>query len=808
MRLVYAWVAAAILITCSSALGQGSVYYVDSKVKLKELNPQVGRGLSFSRPVLLYDPADINSYGFYIATNSVAGVDDDAIIRSAHTDTYSWVRIDTVPLASDSVKGKFRLFSAPSDPNDPVGYDKEDTDALIDALPVSLDEQADVDASAGTTNQFLIKRNVAGVTQYTPVTPRMIDAAALYGVDMTGATDSTARLQHAIDSHKTVFLPSGTVTISNTITLYTDTKLIGAGRDEVTITNSNSSVFAFVLSTSTDTPLSDVDSNFILEGVTIGSKNGLRINTTSDFAARHPIKGVAIRHVSFLGSYGSGEDADYETDDVPTIAELQAFGTGLQFVKVFDADVRNCLFQRLGIGTYLFGSDINTFENNRYNVNANHVYTTRDTSTGTWGYGNKWINSDILQNKRVRGVWIEDNRHTLIQGNYFENHNYGSSLYLYTTNDIGTKIFANRFDNTGNATPAIDINPKHSFQYSGNTWNVSTPLSTFLIGSNSWAQTAPSQIMASFRDNGPETGHPVINYPQVVTNQVDPYLFSAMNPQQVGGSGGASWPWNVSSATGRHAIQTSTGNLIVSFYPLISDRAFRVDFTARDISGAAADYAEIKYFGTSTNTLLSETIGFTDTNEVQTISRWIELPASEIADGRLQIEFLNDRAELERIRLTPVSGSESVIQGAQTFYPRAGSPAMTLSGRSAAYAFDPTAFEDVSGVLQVPRDWKAVKLRLLYANPSTTAADILWAIYWDERSVADDLTTSGSGYELLTSDAGTTADLLRVTAYTAIIDIDPSKLQFVRIARGGSDARDTLNASDAELIAVEILRYE
>lgn len=794
--------------TCISVSGQGNVYYVDSKVKLKELNPLIGRGLSFSRPVLMVDPSDLNASGLYVATNSVAGVDDVNVIRSAHTDTYSWVKVDTVPLATDSVYGKFRLFSPAADPDDPVGYDKTDTDALIDALPVSLDEQSDVDASGGTTNQFLAKMNVGGEVKYMPITPRMIDAAVFYNVDVTGATDSTARLQHAIDTHKTVYLPAGTITISNSVTLYPYTKLIGAGRDEVTITNSNSSVFAFVMNTSTDTPLADVDSNFILEGVTIGSKFGLRINTTNDFAARHPIKGVTIRHVSFLGSYGSGEDADYETSDVPTFAELYAFGVGLQFVKVFDADVRNCLFQRLGIGNYLFGSDINTFGNNRFNANANHVYTTRDVTTGTWGYGNKWINSDILQNKRVRGIWIEDNRHTLIQGNYFEDHNYGSSTYLYTTNDIGTKIFANRFDNTGNSTPAIDINPKHSFQYENNTWNASTPLSTFLIGSNSWAQAATSQIMASFRDNGPETGHPVINYPQVVTNRLDPYLFSAMNPQQIAGAGGASWPWNVSSVTGRHAIQTSTGNLIVSFYPLISDRAFRVDFTARDISGAAVDYAEIKYFGTSTNTLLSETIGFTDTNEVQTISRWIELPASEVADGRLQVEFLNDRAELERIRLTPVSGTESVLQGAYTFYPRAGAPSMTLSGRSAAYAFDPAAFEDVSGVLQLPRDWTAVKLRLLYANPSTTAADILWAIYWDERSVADDLTTSGTGYELLTSDAGTTADLLRATAWTPIIDIDSAKMQAVRIARGGTDARDTLNASDAELIAVEILRYE
>ena len=440
-----------------------------------------------------------------------------------------------------------------------------------------------------------------------------IFSSAVYGLTKakpvwfraTGDTDDTVSIQRAVDSMSSVgdLMLARAYVISSSIAIGPHTRLIGAGRALTSVTQTNNSVPAFVL----QAPPGEYNASLLIQDMTINAKMAVKVNvdrTTSDITtlSQGILKGGVVQRVTFNGTYTSGGDVNAMTAAIPTTDELLGYGYGVQLAKCFDWDIHDCFFNGLGIGAYIYGSDVNKLTNNRFSYNARAVHIGFDTPSNM-GSSNQLDHNEYIEQFRYGHVTISGGRHNSIDGNsYFESY-WQSACYIYTINDIDTQIGVVRFDDStayadggsgkgslangynGTTTPFLDLAPAYGMIVSndrmqpgpfyGSTAIISGQTNHMvpaygLIRSTYWNGGA-APVLATVVGNSPifplngsvvdGVLRPNVRCPQVQYGEYDPLKISAYNPPPtVGGAGYVTaYPWYFDPTIADFALTSVNG---------------------------------------------------------------------------------------------------------------------------------------------------------------------------------------------------------------------------------------------------------
>jgi hypothetical protein len=231
-----------------------------------------------------------------------------------------------------------------------------------------------------------------------------------FGADPTGATDSRAAIQNAVNAAKEVLFPPGEYLVSSSINVPNGTWLTGVGGfqntassriSKINFTGTSGWAFQFV----TPANLSIFYGDFSVKGLMINSLNIATADTggcllfgntdTANFLTYGYIGRVNIDQCWFTGNDKS---------------------IGVYFVKVFDSTIANSYFAGFNYGTWLYGSDINKITQNRFLFNVTHI---RATTDGSFGGGLKIEHNDILT-CIYANIWLEGVFGAQLLDNYIE----------------------------------------------------------------------------------------------------------------------------------------------------------------------------------------------------------------------------------------------------------------------------------------------------------------------------------------------------------------------------------------------------
>ena len=222
------------------------------------------------------------------------------------------------------------------------------------------------------------------------------------GVDPTGATDSYAGFQNAVNSGKgTVFVPPGIYTISEPIQVPFGVCVIGAGPQSTKVVNPNVGGGCFWNTGSTN-PYSQI-------GPTI-----CNLSLSADYPVLMNLPSVTL-------AGGSGSPALQQVDVSKNVFIPRVSGTGIaiQLVKCFDSRVMfNQINPHFAIGLFLFGSDISNISNNRFWACAN--FSILELAANYFGSQNEIRNNDILPSD-ASAIGIKSaGYHPRVYDNYIE----------------------------------------------------------------------------------------------------------------------------------------------------------------------------------------------------------------------------------------------------------------------------------------------------------------------------------------------------------------------------------------------------
>ncbi|HEU4699995.1 MAG TPA: glycosyl hydrolase family 28-related protein [Gemmatimonadales bacterium] len=486
-----------------------------------------------------------------------------------------------------------------------------------------------------------------------------------YGAVGDGVHDDAPNIQAALNAGPgTIFFPAGTYLVGSTLTLALNQQLVGASvsgsgvvgatlQATAALNTANGYVLQYQ---SALTGTRDEDAGLEVRELTIAGKNGLQLNRSGDYATvfsqQAHIKSVRLQHVTFLGAYGSSVDPNYDKPTAPTQAELDGYGVGFRAAKLFDSVIDQCRFEDFGCAVRFDGCDINTIRDCRMSSNARHFYS---YAHDTYGSQNRLEHNDLLAGHRVGHVYLDAARWHTISDNYFET--YGpAGTYIKTAADLGTLIYANRFDNPakdGSAPTALSFDPAYGLRVVYNRWNPSAPTAPVEVLHTNWAVSQP--VLGVWKDN--IDNMPVPNAPAVLSSEFNPYVFSPYNlglAQELGGVVTSAFPFVQSLALGRWAVRSDVSSLLFSF-PLRDQghRSFLLRYTGRRLTPAGG-YHLVSYLEGGTSVpLVSGYLGFTGTPTVETRTEQITLPSTARLTGAIHIELVTTEVEYAQVELVP-----------------------------------------------------------------------------------------------------------------------------------------------------------
>lgn len=492
-----------------------------------------------------------------------------------------------------------------------------------------------------TSSGLRYKRHYEGVIQ-----------AEWFGVRADGTTDNYTVLNlisKTFPSGITIMLPVGNITWSGTWSINPYMKLIAQGRGATTLTNTNDGVYAIECLTILMNSPYDVNASLHLEGFTLVSKYGIRLNRPGDFATVFNklghIKKPTILNVDFVGKYGLKGNIDPNAvSDIPIVeSDLEAYGVGLKLIKVFGGTYQNLRFQNFGTCASLDGCDINLFNTCRFEGSGRHIYS---YGHNTYGSQTLYLNCEWMHCLRVGGFYTVNTQFEHIQGGYFECYT-KAAQYIKTENDRETLIEGARFDNTRQTnTPIFSFAPTYGLMVHSNRYNPNAYAQIISFDNKYYTSSMP--VLAQFSDNA--ITFPPVNHAGVLTGHYLPGRISPTNYTVLYGVGANSWPFKT-GVGGRPAFQTTTSSIFVQFdaqRPL-SD-SLRLAIMVRKI-GSQPGYLKVKWGSTY---VFQNHIAISNAAIPQIVTIPFARPNGQAIDAIIEIEMDNTSAEFYQFDLLPV----------------------------------------------------------------------------------------------------------------------------------------------------------
>jgi hypothetical protein len=210
-----------------------------------------------------------------------------------------------------------------------------------------------------------------------------------YGAVGNGTTDDTLAIQNAIDASafgNTIYFPTGTYIVSNTIKLLKGRRYIGCNRESSTIKQANSTNLDAVIASETWlSPTATASDNPIyIENLGI---NGNKTNQTGGL-------GIGIALISFWNS----------------LRDLEIYGTYGDGIRLTSVRQDGTDLSLAGVEIHLYRIDIRSVEG--YGI---HIY---DTSPGSQDITDGWIVDCIIQGTGKDGIRVDTGAGWLIRGNH------------------------------------------------------------------------------------------------------------------------------------------------------------------------------------------------------------------------------------------------------------------------------------------------------------------------------------------------------------------------------------------------------
>lgn len=504
-------------------------------------------------------------------------------------------------------------------------------------------------------------------TEFLSQSSQFLAAAKWPGVDSTGVADSTAGLIAAHATGRNIFYHNGTYKISGKIPISIYARIIGESSAGVVINNSNDSVFAFEHLSVVGGPY-DIDSGLEITGLTINSKNCIRLNQSGNYATvfspQGSIKRVKIHNNNLTGKYDNGiVDPDKDTNVPVTDATLRAFGVGISCAKVVDSEITLNKIEHFGVAIGFDGCDINTVRLNRLNKNGRHFY---HYGHDTWGGQTKFKENDCLYNHRVGGAYLFNTIFNTISDNYFEGYS-NSSTFIKTESDTGTLICANRFDDPGLSIPFMSLAPYYGAIITQNRYTGPAVAYAEMLG------TYYDANKKGFgKCYGNQAGFPEINFPLCLkTPDIDGSSFRYNNCLPFGGSAAAALPFVISPSTGRYALRTSVSNADIVLQLMDGKKFYNIKYAGRYVAGGGYHVvSHVAPNGTVTAINAGSYIGFPASGDLMTITETIAIPDALVLSGTLKITIVNTEVEIERIDIEPATTLylDAAPTGATTTY--------------------------------------------------------------------------------------------------------------------------------------------
>jgi hypothetical protein len=527
------------------------------------------------------------------------------------------------------------------------------------------------------------------------------------------ATNGQAEAVAATPNGAVIVLPVGTLTERGTVTLGPNHSFVGQGRNVtiVSCTSMGSAPCYYYSAGNHPGPEWAVNISIAFSAMQIDATNGIVMGDPPP--ATHSgqadlVTGPMIRDVIFNGTYGGVSDPNRATTVVPTLTELQGYGTCVALTKTFDAILEGNAFNNCGIAVLNNGSDITNVRSNRFYLNARNIHTTESLTDGEYGNSLKVDHNDIIGVQREGGIYIDGAGFADITSNFFEGTTFtGASTigqYLTSANAWGTMIHSNRFDSADNGHYLIYLDDRYNVEFTHNTWNPNFMGTPIYAGHTYWNSGNPNIYL--FADNvfdfGTATGVPAAMpiAPGAVLEKLDPLFFSFRNVPNNFAAGlcSTSFMWALSPATGRWIANCNaapnTGLVVKFILPTSGYAWYNLRLTGRKINTGITGVT-VTYQGIGLTTAYSSgTVALTSTSEVQTLIIPVAIPAGESRAGYFLVYLDGTNAEWESLQLVPAaqisysgtctfSGTTCTVTFLSPFH---FSPACTANDQTAAAA--------------------------------------------------------------------------------------------------------------------------
>jgi len=497
-----------------------------------------------------------------------------------------------------------------------------------------------------------------------PTSLDLVGAINLLDYSPSG-TDYTSALQSAVSDASslgggggTIIIPKN-INISDTVTLGRNVKIVGLSRGGSSIHQLDNSKFVFQY---TETDSLHPYCGIVIDGLSIVANNGIQIGLSSGSVS---CIGPVIRNVNMSGGYDVAVDSNRHTGVVPTQEELDGYGAGVKFWRVFDSIIENCSITWYGVGVYYtgninLGSDVNEAFGNRIAYCARWVQC-------DFGGRNLLRHNDLLDNQRVGGVFLGGASHNFrIHSNYFETAA-DSATYIISENDTNAQVMENMFELTDRLTPNfVSLNSMYGLVWRNNKYNISgTSIQIPEVLTSNWHNHHP--VLAEWDQN--DTGNfdnvsTIITPPDVPgvrTNTYDPYTLSYKNFAYLGGAASSDGiPFVASPVTGRYAIKTNLTPITWSVTPVDrAHRIFLIKLTARKISGSGVFVAYYNEGGI-TNVITDYNVPISSTTETEVVSYIIIVPSDKLNVGNWGFEISTNILEVESLILYPITYNSGI----------------------------------------------------------------------------------------------------------------------------------------------------
>jgi hypothetical protein len=480
----------------------------------------------------------------------------------------------------------------------------------------------------------------------------------------TGANDHVT-VQAAVDAAGTApaYLSDGTFAFAGGVLKTAQANapggLVGTSRNGTVITQADDSAYVYAWESSLTSGSGAELSGPLFEKLDIRSKFGIKLGQTGvDFTTVWKLQaflmGAKFRDLRMLGKYSAAADPNADTDNDATSAELLGYGAGISAAKCFQLLVTNCLISTFGIGAYIDGCDIAEIAQGTRligNARGAHFY-----GHDTYGGKPKVDHCDVVAQRRKGAIRFEDVVAWQISGNtYFEN-TLGARCYVWESGATSrdSEFSGNYVVGSGATQPWAIFSPRNHVVSNNRANGTVGPTQ---VDTAAYSQQNP--VLMRWVDNDPALPAPTTGLVNS-RSSVDPYLLSVDNcdPGNVifGTLPTAEFPWYTSPVTARQVIKPTNPTLKWRV-PLRhrAHRAFEIRYTGRFLSGVA-DAQTVSYVEDATTTMTTGagTLGFSKTDDVETLSQFVTLPATEEGDGYFEITVQNDRVEFERIEIVPL----------------------------------------------------------------------------------------------------------------------------------------------------------